>query len=145
MKAYIPSRTYKAISGAITLGALGCWSFFQSMVVLAANGPLVECGQNDAGTTTGVLPGCQSPDESLDAGTNVVNSIIPYFINWFVGVLAVVAVLYIIWSGVQFITSLGSEDKVKKAQKAIVGILIGLLLAMASYIIISIAVRFTLK
>ncbi len=51
-----------------------------------------------------------------------------------------IAVLYVIWAGVQYIMAGGSPDKTKAARARIVGAVVGIVLIMATYAIIRFAI-----
>ena len=49
------------------------------------------------------------------------------------------AVLYVIWGGVRYITAAGSADKAKAARSSIINALIGLVIVMLAYLIVAFA------
>ena len=50
------------------------------------------------------------------------------------------AVVYIIWAGIQFITSAGSPDKAKTARAGIINAMFGIVIIMAAFFIVRFAV-----
>ena len=52
----------------------------------------------------------------------------------------VLAVLYLIWYGIQYITSAGSPEKVKTARTGIINSIIGIIIIVVAYTIIKLAV-----
>ena len=55
------------------------------------------------------------------------------FITWFLGILGLLALIMIIWGGVQWMTSGGNEEKVQSAQATLRRATIGLLIIMGAY------------
>lgn len=53
----------------------------------------------------------------------------------YVGLLAILAIS---WGGIQFLTSMGNDDKVKHAKQTIIYSLVGVLLSVVAYTIIDI-------
>ena len=54
-------------------------------------------------------------------------------------IAGILAVLYLLWSGVQYITAGGNADKVKAARQGIINAVIGIVVIMAAFFIIRIA------
>lgn len=74
---------------------------------------------------------CTSDDTSLSC-----NGLAEYIIaiyRWVIGIAAVLAVLALTWSGVQWMTSGGDSGKIQEARKVMINAIIGLLLALGSY------------
>ena len=53
----------------------------------------------------------------------------------YVGLLAILALS---WGGIQFLTSMGSDEKVKHAKQTIIYALVGVILSVVAYTIIDI-------
>lgn len=51
----------------------------------------------------------------------------------------ILAVIYLLWSGVQYITAGGNPDKVKAARQGIINAVIGVVVIMAAFFIVRIA------
>jgi len=58
-------------------------------------------------------------------------------INWAIGLIALVAVVILIISGVKYITSNGDEKKVEEAQKGIINAIIGLVICFLAVLIVN--------
>lgn len=58
-------------------------------------------------------------------------------INGILGVVGAVALLYIVWGGVQWMTSQGNSDKIQKGKDTIVWGILGLVMIFSSYVIIT--------
>lgn len=52
--------------------------------------------------------------------------------NWAIPVAGIVAVGFLVFGGIQYITAAGAEDKIKTAQKTITGAIIGLIIVLAA-------------
>ncbi len=88
----------------------------------------------------GDLPGCGTdiPFETYVSGG------IPVLINWFIFIIALAAFAYLVKGGFDFITSMGSEEKYKKALKSMIFAAVGLVLAMLSFLIVTLITSLTL-
>jgi phage shock protein PspC (stress-responsive transcriptional regulator) len=63
--------------------------------------------------------------------------IIGLVIKTILGLVGVLALIVTIWSGIQWITSSGNEEKISSAKKTLIGAVIGLLVIVVSYAIVS--------
>jgi len=61
-------------------------------------------------------------------------------VNVILLIAGVLALLYLIWSGIQYITSAGNPDKAKGARAGIINAIIGIIVIVAAYFIIRVAV-----
>lgn len=68
-------------------------------------------------------------------GENLITFIVN-LINWIVGAVALIAVVMLIWNGVQYITAGGDEGKVEKATKGITNAIIGLVICFIAVLIV---------
>ncbi|MEI6477418.1 MAG: hypothetical protein WCO52_00295 [bacterium] len=55
-------------------------------------------------------------------------------------IAGVLAVVYLIWSGIQYITSAGNADKAKVARQGIINAVIGIAIIVATYFIIRVSI-----
>ena len=60
--------------------------------------------------------------------------------NWVLGFVALIAVLIIIWGGVQYLTAAGNEDTVATAKKTITWGIMGLVICGLAYAIVYVVV-----
>lgn len=79
-------------------------------------------------------PGSSNPG-SLPDSTNV-NDIIVSAINWFLAFLASLSVLMIVVAGIMYITSGGDESRIGTAKKWLTYSIVGLIVALLSYVIV---------
>jgi len=75
---------------------------------------------------------------SLCAGDCTVKNIIGEIIRLFLGFVGVIALAYIIIGGYQIVTAGGASDKAEKGKKTLTNAIIGLVIIILSYTIISV-------
>ncbi len=75
-------------------------------------------------------------DQKLDVPTIIGN-----IIKAVLGVVGGLALLMLVWGGFQWLTSAGNAEKVKKGTGAMMWALIGLLITLSSYVLLSIVFR----
>lgn len=90
-----------------------------------------------AGTTApdpGTLGGALNPNTTATALTlgSIVTIVLKYLI-WIAGILAFV---YLVYSGILYITANGNPDQAKKGQQGIINAIIGIIIVVASYVIL---------
>lgn len=66
------------------------------------------------------------------------NQIILDIINYVLGFLAALAILVIVIAGILYITASGDEDRVDNAKKWLLYAIIGLVIALLGYVIVSV-------
>lgn len=104
-----------------------------SVLMLTLPVSAVKCpdGTNRQGSSASTLAECNIEND---------NSLIPTILNIIqvtIGVLALVAVIVIIFAGVQYTTSAGDTGKVKKAKDSILYGIIGLVIAILAFAIVN--------
>ena len=118
---------HKTIS-TVTLAILGTIIF---SLGLAINVPSVYaddiCSMGLNGEVNEAI--CGSPTELSDVIQNIVKAVI--------GVCGVVAVVFIVIGGINYMTSNGDTSKIEKAKKTIIYALIGLAVAALSFVIVN--------
>ena len=60
--------------------------------------------------------------------------------NWILGFVGMIAVLMLIWGGVNYLTSAGDEEKAKTGKKTVSYAIIGLVVAGIAYAIVDVIV-----
>ncbi len=58
-------------------------------------------------------------------------------INWLFIVAGVLAVIYVLWSGIQYITSQGDPSRVSAAKQRLLYAIIGLVVVIGAYVIVN--------
>ena len=64
--------------------------------------------------------------------------VIKSFINWMLGMLALIALVVLIWGGFQMVTAAGDETKYKKGFKILQQAAIGLVFIWVSWLVVSV-------
>ena len=101
------------------------------MLTLPVSAVTCPTGTNRQGSSASTLAECNIEND---------NSLIPTILNIIqvtIGVLALVAVIVIIFAGVQYTTSAGDAGKVKKAKDSILYGIIGLVIAILAFAIVN--------
>ena len=101
------------------------------MLTLPVSAVTCPAGTNRQGSSASTLAECDIEND---------NSLIPTILNIIqvtIGVLALVAVIVIIFAGVQYTTSAGDAGKVKKAKDSILYGIIGLVIAILAFAIVN--------
>lgn len=89
------------------------------------------------------------PGTNLPGGTELtldkVKALIQTLANWLIIVGVIIAVIYIIWGGVMWMTSRGDETKVKKARSAVLHGIIGAIIVLGVGVILRTAAAVVLR
>lgn len=64
-------------------------------------------------------------------------------IRWILGILALLAVVFVIYGGFMWLTSGGDESKIEKAKKIISGAVVGLIIVILAWAIVIFVARTT--
>jgi type IV secretory pathway VirB2 component (pilin) len=73
---------------------------------------------------------------SIGLGTSDLKQTVINVIQWVLGIMALVAVVFIIIGGVTWMTAGGNEEKVEKAKKIISAAVIGLIIVLLAWAIV---------
>ncbi|MCC6643704.1 hypothetical protein IT411_03055 [Candidatus Peregrinibacteria bacterium] len=85
-------------------------------------------------------------DTSNDTNKNYLqNRLLPGIAGVIIGITGGVALVFVIFSGIQMLTSNGNPDAVGKAKKTLIYALVGILIATLSYGIVAIVASITVK
>ena len=85
----------------------------------------------------GILPGAGS--EATDIESSIVfTKIIPFLIDWTINLALGLAVIMIIIGGYQYLTAYGDEEKRQRGTRTLTYAIIGLVLALTAYGIVTI-------
>lgn len=125
------------------------WLIVAQMVVVfvLALSPLLVSNTADAQSTTPYIN--QFANKNSCAGTGVrcddkvdLPALFRTVINYALGIAFFVAVIYLIYGGFLYITSAGNEESAEKGKNAIVYSLIGVVIIVLSFVIVSAVYRF---
>ena len=94
----------------------------------------INCDDSNIPEAVKAASGCNG------SGNELPNSIIT-IINSIIGVLSIVAVIFIIYGGVQYMTSAGDASKAKKAKDTILYACIGLIVCALAFAIVNFAIN----
>lgn len=89
--------------------------------------------QSFAQTVKNCTSGCDINLPTVSANNNTLQSVLQILF----GVLGILAVIYLLYAAIEFITSQGEPQKVAKARDSIVYALIGLLVAVSAELIVT--------
>lgn len=122
----------------ISLGlALG---MITGAMVLPSNSYAVDCSKNP---TAAECPCAINPSSSIcsdlkkENGTDTFNTTIKNIINILLSTIGIVSVIIIITAGIRMVTSRGDSGVVAKAMKTISHAVVGLFVAMISFVIVN--------
>ncbi|MFH1171763.1 MAG: pilin, partial [bacterium] len=85
----------------------------------------------------------ENPSTSLGLGTSDLKATVINIINWALGLLGLLAVGLMIYGGFLWLTSGGSEDRIRRAKKILINTLIGLVIILLSWAIVNFVLNFT--
>jgi hypothetical protein len=71
-------------------------------------------------------------------GSDTLQNVIKNGLTWAFVILMLVSLLFIVWGGISWITSQGDKGKVEEARKKIIYAIIGITVAMSSFMLINI-------
>lgn len=71
--------------------------------------------------------------QNLAVGNENPVDIVISLINWVLGILALVAVIFILLGGFRWMTAAGNEESVETAKKILISAIIGLVIIMAAW------------
>ncbi len=96
-------------------------------------------GTGGTGTTTGIFDIFTQPT-NIDTA-NSWQSLVTKAIGVILAVAGALAVIYLIYSGILYITAAGNPDAAKKGQQGIINAIIGIIIIVAAYFIVGAVVN----
>lgn len=88
-------------------------------------------------------PGNTSLNGTNTSVSNILGSVGQSVINIIFLIAGILAVVYLLWSGVQYISAGGNADRVKTARQGIINAVIGIVVILSAYFIIRLTVGLT--
>ncbi len=89
-----------------------------------------------------VIPSVQASSWAPDTGvTGNANDLVKKILDTILIVVVIAAVVYIMFAGLQYVTSQGDAQKAKTAMSSITNAIVGLLVAFAAYFLVSFILR----
>ncbi len=90
---------------------------------IQSTGKIIPCGDDGTGTT------------------DQLSQIIKNITDWVLGFAGTVAVLFIIWGGIQYITAAGNEKQAEAAKQTLTYAVLGLIVILLAYVIVQLVVQ----
>lgn len=78
---------------------------------------------------------------SIGLGSADLKEVVINIIKWVLGILALVGVVMLIYAGILWMTSAGNADRIERAKKIIIGAVIGLVIVLLSWAIVTYVVK----
>ena len=135
MKKSFPKTALLAIVSILSLGAL------TFSPVLATSTICDQCGEG----STVPAEVCAANGCSNSGSINTFESSLTNILNGVISAMGIVAVIFIIIGGINYMTSAGDTSKLEKAKKTILYALIGLVVCALSFAIVNLVVINILK
>lgn len=129
------------IIGALTLFSIGGNLVFAADLTMTKP-PIIPEGTNQQTTATGTIDisTLKLPGAGTDQGQALQQNVLPAVTNIVIGLTGGLALLFVIFSGIQILTAYGNEEKIGAAKKTLTWALLGLVLSILSYAIVQIIV-----
>lgn len=128
MKKIFPKTALLAIVSILSLGAL------TFSPVLATSTICDQCGKEGSTVPAEV---CAANGCSDSGSINTFESSLTNILNGVIGTMGIVAVIFIVIGGINYVTSTGDSSKVKKAKDTILYALIGLVICALAFAIVN--------
>ncbi len=97
------------------------------------------------------IPGIPLPTPPFTAGPNSIagqkdfNGVVAIILKVLLTVVGAIAILWLVVAGFQYMTAGGNEEQAEKARKAITNAVIGLVIVILSYAIVSVVTKFVIN
>jgi hypothetical protein len=76
--------------------------------------------------------------EDKGARRSLIRSVLPKFAVSTVGIVGILALVFLVIGGLRYVTSYGNDENIEKAKKQVIYSLVGLMIALLSYTIVAI-------
>lgn len=120
-------KTLVMSAALIGAGALGVAAPVSAATVYCPDGSIASNGD---------LSGCSNLSSNANNKNNLMSTL-NVIINVIIGVIGFLAVVMVIYGGVQYTTSAGAADKVKSAKDTIMYGIVGLVIAILAFAIVN--------
>jgi hypothetical protein len=80
---------------------------------------------------------CVPTTAGTGLSSSTVSKVLSTVLLWILGILSVIGVLAFVISGVQYLTAVGDEDQISTAKRNMKYAIIGLIVALSGYIIVT--------
>ena len=113
-------------------------------IVLIANLPISSAQIEIPKPET--LPGPTAEEAEYSGGVRFLGgTVIPTIVNGLIAFTGVAALIYLIYSGIRFMTAYGNEEQITEARKGATWAVVGLIIAILGYSIVYIITRIELE
>lgn len=103
--------------------------FFFALLLLGAETVYAQCG-----------PAIGIPCNPLDGTVSSIPDAIIVVIRYLLSIIGIISLIFIVISGIKYVTSAGDEEKIKSAKDALYSSCLGLALALMAYAILDVIV-----
>jgi type IV secretory pathway VirB2 component (pilin) len=109
--------------------AIVSFAIMTGLVLVLAAAPMTGFAQITAEAPSAIL--------NQTGGEGNIKNFVNTLVNWALGFLGFICVLFIIYAGFTLVTSNGNEEKMGEAKKIILYCIVGILIIFASYAIVN--------
>jgi len=95
---------------------------------LASSSDAASCTGNSVG-------GVCFPSTNLPNPSGGISSILSNVVSWLLGIFSTIAIMAFVISGIQYLTSAGSEDQIETAKKNALHALLGVAVGLSGFVI----------
>lgn len=132
--------------GEIMKKTLGVAKWWLAALILMVNmvgipvlaGPGVCETGDKAGQWVDEVAGCTDEKKSVD-------KVVPNIINFLIGIVGILAIIMIIWSGMRYVLSAGDAGKIKTARTTLLYGVVGLVIALLAFAIVNFVIGILFK
>ena len=126
MKKLFNKNLFFSLLFALCFGLLSAQIFIMSISVVFAQ---VTCG-----------PALGIPCNPLDGTVSSISDAIIIVIKYLLSIIGIITLIFIVISGIKYVSSFGNEEKMKSAKDALYSSALGLALALMAYVILEVIV-----
>ena len=105
------------------------------LLTLFSFAPLFALGANDSGILPSKIVACTGAD---DCNTRAFLQSFYNLIKFIIGIVIIASALVFAWAGFMYMTAQGDENKVKKAHSIFYKVIVGLIVALVAWLIVSV-------
>ncbi len=102
---------------------------FYAFLFLGAGTVFAQCG-----------PALGIPCNPLDGTVSSIPDAIIVVIKYLLSIIGIITLIFIVISGIKYVTSSGNEEKIKSAKESFNSSVLGLMLALMAYVILEVIV-----
>ena len=102
-----------------------------SLLIIPSYAATIDCGDNTIPQSVRDAAGCDN------SSSNALPTVVQNLLNVVIGITGIIAVIFIIIGGVQYMTSTGDAGKITKAKNTILYAVIGLVVVILAFAIVN--------